>query len=364
MKRLLILLISLAIAVVACGQEVLKRDLEIRKTAPLLNLNGSGATLRFYNGDVSLTQSSNLLTLSGGNFSLGANSLLGSGSIGATGARLLKGWFTDFEITNLPTINGGTLASALSLSSYLLKTDTATMLSNYTRNGELNSALAAKISASDTAAMLARYALLSEIGSGGDVSAIETRIDSIVSILADTANIEQILQIDLDNDTVAAKSWVRDYVALHGGTSEAPSDSVGLADVAPLLTDTKPWFVFGAGIGEAADSVSFAKGKRSFGSFNVVQDSLYVVSLDNILISANDSLKFNVYYGNRMTATPVDSLFTGPQSCGDNQTTFTPNNERTIPPGNDVWVGLMADQPTGYRPKEWNLQLNGQIRRD
>ena len=111
MKRLLILLISLAIAVVACGQEVLKRDLELRKTAPVLNLNGSGAVLQFYNGDVSLTQSSNLLTLSGGNFSLGANSLLGSGSIGATGARLLKGWFTDLEITNSPTVNGVSIAS-------------------------------------------------------------------------------------------------------------------------------------------------------------------------------------------------------------------------------------------------------------
>lgn len=111
MKRLLILLISLAIAVVACGQEVLKRDLELRKTAPLLNLNGSGAVLQFYNGDVSLTQSSNLLTLSGGNFSLGANSLLGSGSIGATGSRLLKGWFTDLEITNSPTVNGVSIAS-------------------------------------------------------------------------------------------------------------------------------------------------------------------------------------------------------------------------------------------------------------
>ena len=128
MKRLLILLIAISIAAIACGQEVLKRDLELRKTAPVLNLNGSGASFRFYNGDVSLTHSTNLLTLSGGNLSLGANSLLGSGSIGATGARLLKGWFTDLEITNLPTVNGGTLASALSLSGYLLKSDTATML--------------------------------------------------------------------------------------------------------------------------------------------------------------------------------------------------------------------------------------------
>jgi hypothetical protein len=111
MKRLLILLIAISITAIACGQEVLKRDLELRKTAPVLNLNGSGAALQFYNGDVTLTQSSNLLTVSGGNFSLGANSLLGSGSIGATGARLLKGWFTDLEITNSPTVNGVPIAT-------------------------------------------------------------------------------------------------------------------------------------------------------------------------------------------------------------------------------------------------------------
>lgn len=37
-------------------------------------------------------------------------------TIGATATRIVKGWFTDLEITNLPTINGGTLASALNLS--------------------------------------------------------------------------------------------------------------------------------------------------------------------------------------------------------------------------------------------------------
>lgn len=147
MKRLLILLIAISIAAIACGQEVLKRDLELRKTAPVLNLNGSGASFRFYNGDVSLTHSTNLLTLSGGNLSLGANSLLGSGSIGATGARLLKGWFTDLEITNSPTVNGVSIATIYApLSSPTFTgtvtgtfsgnlTGTASLVAGFTRNG-------------------------------------------------------------------------------------------------------------------------------------------------------------------------------------------------------------------------------------
>jgi len=39
-------------------------------------------------------------TVSGGDLALGANNLTMTGSLGATGARLTKGWFTDLEVTN------------------------------------------------------------------------------------------------------------------------------------------------------------------------------------------------------------------------------------------------------------------------
>lgn len=44
--------------------------------------------------------------------------------IGSTGIRWKKGWFVDMEITNLPTINGGTLATALSLGTMAAETAT------------------------------------------------------------------------------------------------------------------------------------------------------------------------------------------------------------------------------------------------
>ncbi len=50
---------------------------------------------------------------SGANLILGTNSITMTGSLAATGSRVLKGWFTDLEITNLPTINGGTLKAGL-----------------------------------------------------------------------------------------------------------------------------------------------------------------------------------------------------------------------------------------------------------
>ena len=148
MKRLLltILIISLAGFALAQNTTKLKSNLTIEKSAPMLYLNGTSAGIDFYNGDVTLQQSSNTLTLGGGNFSLGANSLLGTGSIGATGTRLLKGWFTDLEITNLPTVNGAAFKTALALTASdvglgnVTNESKATMFTNPTFTGTLYTA--------------------------------------------------------------------------------------------------------------------------------------------------------------------------------------------------------------------------------
>lgn len=118
MKRILtiIMLIGLAVGLASAqNTSKIKSNLTIEKASPMLYLNGTSAGIDFYNGDLMLQQSSNQLTLSGGNLSLGSNSLLMTGSLGITGSRLLKGWFTDLEITNLPTVNGAAFKTALSL---------------------------------------------------------------------------------------------------------------------------------------------------------------------------------------------------------------------------------------------------------
>jgi len=68
---------------------------------------------------------------------------------------------------SLAFVSDSIVAHTTSIQLRLLKSDTASMLGNYTRNGELNSALAAKVNVSDTAAMLSPYALTSELGDAG-----------------------------------------------------------------------------------------------------------------------------------------------------------------------------------------------------
>ena len=105
MKKILFILAFILLSASLFSQSG-NKDIEIRKASPTLKLNGTSAVINFYNGDITLTQSSNTLTLGGGNFALGSNSMTMTGSLAATGSRVLKGWFTDLEISSLPTIGG------------------------------------------------------------------------------------------------------------------------------------------------------------------------------------------------------------------------------------------------------------------
>lgn len=52
---------------------------------------------------------------------LGANSITMTGSLALTGARVTKGWFTDIESTNVPTVGGVALPTASSTTTFTNK---------------------------------------------------------------------------------------------------------------------------------------------------------------------------------------------------------------------------------------------------
>ena len=68
-----------------------------------------------FNGtaDITVSTATAGFTVSGGNLALGANSLTMTGSIAATGSRVTKGWFTDIESTNMPTVGGTAILTSL-----------------------------------------------------------------------------------------------------------------------------------------------------------------------------------------------------------------------------------------------------------
>jgi len=106
MKKIFLFCLLLLFVKLVNGQGTIYTNFVIEKTTPSLHLKGSGGIINFNSSDITLIHSLNTLTLGGGNFDIGANSITGTGSLFTTASRGTKGWFTNLEITNLPTING------------------------------------------------------------------------------------------------------------------------------------------------------------------------------------------------------------------------------------------------------------------
>jgi hypothetical protein len=100
MKKLILTFIAVILSIAVFGQTTYKVNVVVQKTNPTFYLRGSGGAIDFNYGNMQILHSTGLLTINGGNLSLGTGSLLLTGSIGATGSRITKGWMTNLELTN------------------------------------------------------------------------------------------------------------------------------------------------------------------------------------------------------------------------------------------------------------------------
>jgi hypothetical protein len=76
MKKLIILFTIICLPVVLMGQTTIKNNFVIERSSPSLHLKGSNGVINFNSGDITLTNTSNTLTIVGGVLALPANGLL------------------------------------------------------------------------------------------------------------------------------------------------------------------------------------------------------------------------------------------------------------------------------------------------
>lgn len=100
------------------------KTLSISNTLTLAGTDGTTMTFPSTSASIARTDAANTFTGTqtfNGTVALGAQSLTMTGSIAATGARVTKGWFTDIESTNAPTVGGVSLPTATSTTTFTNK---------------------------------------------------------------------------------------------------------------------------------------------------------------------------------------------------------------------------------------------------
>jgi hypothetical protein len=243
------------------------------------------------------------------------------------------------------------------------------------------------------------------------INAKEARIDSIVTVLGDTLNIEILLDIELSTDTVADLSELRLKAPLANpiftgvqkvsttdtlstkayARSVGGSGGVAIGDVRDeiadslnvlrplkanttavrMLADTIPFFVFGAGGGNAGDTTLFTTTTIYGAFYNKGSDTLRVtelrcvmghgLGLDTLDIQVwwNDTL--NVETGASTVKLNTAALPIGRPSGTTTGTTDTSFANSKIPPGVWVWckTPYVPAASLKRKPVYLNVQLSG-----
>jgi hypothetical protein len=236
MKKVLLLFVCIMFAISIYGQTTTFRtDVILDKAgtvADRLYLTGTGSLVSFGGSNMSIIQSTGLLTISGGNLSLGSNSLLLTGSIGSTGGRITKGWFTNLELTNLPTIGGASLSTLFvpvtrtvnnkALSSNITITASDVSLGNVTNESKTSMFISPSFTGTVS---------LNSI----PLTATATDLNKLTSTIATANNINQLFGIT-SNIQDQLNSKVSTYNTTFTGLTQIHELQIGTADSAVVLS--------------------------------------------------------------------------------------------------------------------------------
>lgn len=181
-------------------------------------------------------------------------------------------------------------------------------------------------------------------------NALTGSIDAATTSTAGTMSAADKLKLDHLRDSLTAALNER----IGAGSS--------LSELAPLLADTIPLFVFGLGSGVAADTAVFNDNAIAGAFYNAGSDTLMITSLHGVLAEGSGTESVSVQVSWHATfksdsatnlnssALAVTSLTTG--------TTDTSFANSTIPPGVWVWCTI-SGLNLGNRPSLLILTMSG-----
>ena len=307
MKKIVLLIGFLLAVIVSYGQPTGNQqanNITIRNDAPMLHLRGEGANINFYNGDLRLTRSSNILTLTGGIFKIGTDTAATQAY-----ARAYGGGAT-YPPAGIPVSTGAAWGTSIT---------NTTVGNNFLGLTNPSAITFPRINADNTVTAL---------------SAVNFK--TALSIATDIGN-----QI---HDTIAA--------------------GIDLGTVVPLQADTTTRFVWNVGVGAAGDTACFRNSVHHdyvYGGFKWEgSDTLVVTKLIGVVNSGGDVTIQVSWDANYLDATPTNLNTSAPQitssTAGDADTSF---DNAEIPPG--VWVWLTTPAVT-TQPTRLSVSVIGHFR--
>jgi hypothetical protein len=231
--------------------------------------------------------------------------LLVSGDIGITGTRVVKGWFTDLEVTNMPTVSGTAIDSTF------LKLDA----SNDPLTGSLNLGANSLIGGTGTTDDLTLQAtsgvgesgsdIIFLVGNNGATEAGRILYDGKWGIGTDTPIAPLYVNSTNKNITTQVLSTISDFSAVVGVTAAAGKNTVDVSDTANTgagvgLANVAQY----SGLGEAAGNNKSFIGLENVitlattaGGTHVIQSAVGVKSQLKRGSVNNNNISILYYYG-------------------------------------------------------------------